>query len=239
MIINKNIPQHPTQYIDPPLEKWDVIEPEKEIFEVNPLVEIFKITADILKSIKKNPNAIDSEPLFRSVRLNTGQLSRIYRQKQNTEGALDFPAAFVHFVNMRWLVQTTRIGEGRAEMRVCFVLNRLNPDDEEFQTEGFDVFQLVHRAIEGNMSRYNNVVDRIQLNYFDQVENFDSGLQQFWITYDVQFKDYSTYRYKDYIERTLVIPPFTNHSDQAGNNPQSKYPDETSPSYEDASKFAQ
>ena len=40
-----------------------------------------------------------------------------------------FPAIFIRFVNVRYLVQQQRIGEGRATMRIRFILNTLNHTD--------------------------------------------------------------------------------------------------------------
>ena len=38
---------------------------------------------------------------------------------------------FIHWINVRYLVQQQRIGEGRATMRVRFILNTLNNADED------------------------------------------------------------------------------------------------------------
>lgn len=205
----------------------------EELYEANPLSEIYRAIEAILKPLRVDPNNPDSPPLFRTIKLNTGQLTRIKNDKHNLEYALAFPAVFVHLINVRWLVQTSRIGEGRADLRICFVLNRLNTMDDEYQTEGYDVFQRVHNAIMANSSLFTPLTERCQLTYFDQVENFDDGLQQYWITYEVWFRNYSAYRYKDYVERTLVIPPFTNHSDQSPENNLDGHEDHEDPKYED------
>lgn len=214
MIVEKN-PKNQIQAtpIDDPF-----IEPEVNETEGNPLGDIFKAVRQIIKDIKKDPNDPNSPPLFKTVKINYGQLSRIKHDKHNYETAISFPAAFINFINVRWLVQTARIGEGRAELRICFVLNRLNPEDDEFQTEGFEVFQRINHAMNQSRSSLPSFTDRMQLTFFDQVENYDDSLQQYWITYEVWFKDYTDYEYKNYVERRLVIPPFTNHSDQDNND---------------------
>jgi hypothetical protein len=183
-------------------------------YDGNPMVDIYRAIETILKGIHVNPDDDTSPLLFKTVKLNTGQLTRIKNDNYNYEGALAFPAAFVHLINVRWLVSTSRIGEGRADLRICYVLNRLNNGDDDFQTEGFEVFQAINTALNNNKSKFSALTERLQLTYWDQVENFEDGLQQFWITYEVYFRDYSSYRYKNYVNRHIVIPPFTNHSDQ-------------------------
>lgn len=240
MIVDKN------KHVEPEIP--DIIEEpspstgittEQELYEANPLSEIYRAVETILKPLRVDPNNPDSPPLFRTIKLNTGQLSRIKHDKHNLEYALAFPAVFVHLINVRWLVQTSRIGEGRADLRICFVLNRLNNGDDEFQTEGYDVFQRVHNAIEANKSLFAPLTERCQLTYFDQVENFDDGLQQYWITYEVWFRNYSSYRYRNYVERTLVIPPFTNHTDQLPENNLDNHENHDDPAFEDVVGFTE
>lgn len=43
-------------------------------------------------------------------------------------------------MNVRYLVAQQRIGEGRATMRIRFVLNDLNNSDDIVETHGFRVF---------------------------------------------------------------------------------------------------
>lgn len=190
------------------------VEEEGEPWEGNPMTDIFNATKAILKDIPLDANDPDSPPLFRTIKLNDGQLTRIKHDKHNLEYGLAFPAAFVHLINVRWLVQTSRIGEGRGDLRICYVLNRLNNGDDEYQTEGFEVFKKINQAINDRKGDFPAFTERLQLTYWDKVENFDDGLQQYWITYEVWFKDYTTYEYRNYVDRYIVVPPFTNHSDQ-------------------------
>lgn len=213
-------------------------EVEGQPWEGNPMSDIFKAMRSILKDIPLDPNKPDGPPLFRTIKLNYGQLSRIKHDKHNYEYALAFPAAFIHLINVRWLVQTSRIGEGRGELRICYVLNRLNNGDDEHQTEGFEVFQRINQAINNRKAEFPAFTERLQLTYWDQVENFDDGLQQYWITYEVWFKDYTSYMYKDYVDRYIVIPPFTNHSDQLPENNQDKHDDHDEPLFEDVAGFS-
>lgn len=241
MIVDKNkpkdqeVPEIPEDNTTAPAG----FQTEEELYEANPLSEIYKAVAGILKGLRVDPNNPDSPPLFRTVKLNQGQLTRIKNNKHNLEYALAFPAAFVHLINVRWLVATSRIGEGRADLRICFVLNRLNVGDDEFQTEGYEVFQRIHNAMEANKSKLTPLSERCQLTYFDQVENFDDGLQQYWITYEVWFRNYGAYRYRNYVERTVVIPPFTNHSDQEPENNMDNHPDHEDPKFEDVAGFTE
>lgn len=237
MIVDKNKPQNKEDE-KPKVEVVEsTITQEQELYEANPLSEIYRAVESIVKELRVDPNNPDSPPLFRTVKLNSGQLTRIKHDKYNLESALAFPAVFIHLINVRWLVQTSRIGEGRADLRICFVLNRLNNGDDEYQTEGYDVFQRVHNAIEANKSKFAPLTERCQLTYFDQVENFDDGLQQYWITYEVWFRNYTSYRYKDYVERSIVVPPFTNHSDQLPENNQDNHTDHEDPKFEDVVGF--
>lgn len=225
-------------------EKPEVVKPttpeiteEQELYEANPLSEIYRAVESIIRELRVDPNNPDSPPLFRTIKLNSGQLSRIKNDKYNLEYGLAFPAVFIHLINMRWLVQTSRIGEGRADLRICFVLNRLNNGDDEYQTEGYDVFQRIHNAIEANKAKFAPLTERCQLTYFDQVENFDDGLQQYWITYEVWFRSYTAYRYRNYVDRYIVIPPFTNHSDQLPGNNQDGHKDHDETPFEDYASF--
>nr|DAE28236.1 MAG TPA: hypothetical protein [virus sp. ctuZj11] len=214
MIVDKHkkpvIPDdHPATSPDTPLS------PEEELFEGNPMADIYRALESIIKGIKSDPSDPESEPYFRTVKWNTGQVNRIKSNRGNDEyGSIAFPAVFIHFINTRGLVQTSRIGEFRGEVRIQYVLNRLNMEDDEYQTEGVEVFQMINNAINTQKNKFSALTERFQFTYWDQPESFSEGLQQYWITYDAWFRDYSAYAYKDYVEVYVVAPPFTNHSDQ-------------------------
>lgn len=197
---------------DPPIE-----EPVEEMpFEIikTPLTRIFDAVCGILKRVQVNPIDPESPYLFKTVKYDAGQMSRITHHKINTEGAVGLPAAFVHFIDINWLVSSARLGEGTAKMRIKFVLNRLNNLDDDYQMEGFRVFHNIKSMIADNMGEISKYALECRLTYFDPVENMDDGVQEYWITYEVRFRDYSDYYYKNYVDRYVVIPPFTNHSDQ-------------------------
>lgn len=183
-------------------------------FEQTPLIGVFNAVREILRDIKVDPENPDCLPFFKTVRYNIGQMGRITSHKMNTEGAIGFPAAFIHFIDIQFLVGATRLGEGTAKMRIKYVLNRLNNQDEEYQTEGLAVYRMIRSAINDRIGEISRYASDVRLTYLDPVENMDDGVQEFWMTYEIRFKDYSDYYYKDYIERYLVVPPFTNHSDQ-------------------------
>lgn len=183
-------------------------------FEQTPLIGIFNAVRNILKDIKTDPGNEACLPYFRTVRYNIGQMGRITSHKINTEGAIGFPAAFIHFIDIQFLVGSARIGEGTGKMRIKFVLNRLNNQDEGFQTEGLAVYRMIKSAINERIGEISKYATDCRLTYFDPVENADDGVQEYWMTYEIRFMDYTDYYYKDYIDRYFVIPPFTNHSDQ-------------------------
>ena len=179
----------------------------------NALEDVFLAVSKIIKEIKLDPDDPNSPPLFKTVKWNTGQLNRVRNSKQNSEYALAFPACFLHFINVYWNLGFNRVNQAYADLRICYVLNRLNNNDDEFQTEGARVFKQILEAINDNMSSLTPLVTRFQLSYWDQVESFEKGLQQYWITYQVRFNDYTSYRYKTYKPVYLAAPPFTNFSD--------------------------
>lgn len=183
-------------------------------FEQTPLIGIFNAVSGILKGIKLQPENPDCLPYFKTVKYNIGQMGRVTHHKMNTEGAIGFPAAFIHFIDVQLLIGTARIGEGTGKMRIKYVLNRLNNQDDAFQTEGIAVFRMIKSAINEHIGEISKYATDCRLTYWDPMENMDDGVQEFWMTYEIRFKDYTDYIYKDYVDRYLVVPPFTNHSDQ-------------------------
>lgn len=209
---------------------------EQEEYTVNALCEVIKAVKEVLSKIPENEDNPDI-PVFKTIALNTGQLGKIKNSKQNKEYEILFPAVFLHFVNVRYLVQQSRIGEGRATLRIQYVLNRLNSGDPEYELEGFEMFNKINIALQDAKDHYPALNERFQLTYFDQPESFDDGLQPYWIDYEVWFKEYSAYKYRKYVDRYFVVPPFTNHSDQEKENNPEEHPDHTQVKYDDASKI--
>lgn len=222
---------------EPVIEKTEAV--EETPYTVNALCEVFNAVKDILSKLRVNENDPNSPLLFNTIALNTGQLSRLKNDKWNKEYALSFPAVFLHFVNVRYLTQQSRVGEGRATLRVQYVLNRLNCGDAEFELEGYELFQRINVALQDAKNTYPALTERFNLTYFDQPESFDDGLQPYWIDYEVWFTEYSAYKYRNYVDRYLVIPPFTNHSDQIPENNTDNHEDHGKPKYDEVSGFVE
>lgn len=177
----------------------------------NPFAEMYYAVKRALLTIRENPEDPTSSPFFKTIAIDNGQYLRIIRDT-NLEMEVAFPAIFVHFVNVRYLVQQQRIGEGRATMRVRFILNNLNNSDPDKECEPFEVFQRINVAIQDAKNREPALNERCNLTYFDMPQTTNM-LQAYWIDYEVWFREISAWKYRDWVERYLVIPPFTNHSD--------------------------
>lgn len=241
MIVDKNkkpVPATPPAPIpmDMDIQRKPVTTLE-EAYQTNALCEVYYAVRDIISKIRVDESNPDSEPYFKTIKMNNGQLSRIKNNKWNKEYALAFPAVFINFINVRYLVEQSRIGDGRAECRIEFVLNALNNGDDEVELEGYRMFQRINGAIMSSKHLYSALVERFRLTYFDQPVSMDDGVQPFWITYEVWFKDYSAYRYKDYVDCHIVVPPFTNHSDQIPEANEYGHSDHKAPTYDEASGF--
>ena len=220
--------------IDPP--ETNKSEPEEYTTD-NGMIEAYKAVRKILEGIKENPDDPDSPRLFKTVKMDTGQLSRIKNNSVNREYGIAFPAVFIHFVDVYYNQGTASISEGRGTMRIHYILNRLNNGDDDFETEGMDVFRRIIKAIEENKSSFPALVSRFQLQYWDQPLTFDDGLQPYWIDYQIWFSDFTAYRYKNYVDAYVVSPPFTNHSDQNETANPDHLPDKTEPTFEECAGF--
>lgn len=177
----------------------------------NPFVNMYQAVKRAILTIREQADDPLSEPLFRTIALDNGQFSRIIRDR-NMEYEVAFPAVFIHFVNVRYLVQQQRIGEGRATMRVRFILNTLNNSDPERECDPFLVFQRLNIAIQDAKEREPALNERCNLTFFD-MPTTTNMLQAYWVDYEVWFRESSAWRYRDWVERYLVMPPFTQHTD--------------------------
>lgn len=209
----------------------------EEAVSVNALAEAYNAVKTILSEIRVNDDDPNSPLLFKTIKLDNGQLARIKKNKLNEEYAFAFPAVLIHFINVYYNVGQSRIGEGKGTMRIHYILNRLNNSDDVVELDGLSVFNKIVSALESRKNEFPALVTRFQLQYWDQPLSFDDGLQPYWIDYQIWFNEYSGYRYKNYIDRYLVVPPFTNHSDQEpASNPDS-HEDHTEPTYDESSGF--
>lgn len=207
---------------------------EPEVVQENPIVEIYNATKRALLSIKENEDDPMSEPFFRTIAIDTGQFQRLVLS-DNYEYEVAFPAIFIHFINVRYLVQQQRIGQGRATMRVRFILNTLNNQDPERELDPFVVFQRVNVAIQDAKNTEPALNERCSLLYFD-MPTTSNMLQAFWIDYEVWFRESSAWKYRDWVKRYLVMPPFTDHAD-APEHDKERHIKHTDPTYDKASDF--
>ncbi len=210
---------------------------EEEMVKTNAIAEAYKAVRKILESIPSDPDDPNSPPLFKTIKMDNGQLSRVKLDKWNQEYGIAFPAVFIHFIDVYYNQGAARISEGKGVMRIHYVLNRLNNSDdgEDGELEGLMVYQRIVAAIESNKTQFPALVSRFQLQYWDQPLSFDDGLQPYWIDYQIWFSDYTAYRYKDYVDAYIVQPPFTNHSDQNEIANPDNLPDDKSVTYEESS----
>lgn len=239
MIVDK----HPTSPVIQPEEELEQEQPSggttqvEEAYETNAMVEAYRAVRRILETIKEDPDDPDSPQLFKTIKLDNGQLSRVKNNKHNLEYGFAFPAVFIHFIDVYYNVGTSRIAESRGTMRIHYILNRLNNSDDEFETEGLEVYQRIVNAIEAQKTTFPSLVSRFQLQYWDQPLSFDDGLQPYWIDYQIWFNDYTNYQYKNYVDVYASHPPFTQHSDQNEIANPDNLPDNKDRKFEDVVGF--
>lgn len=227
MIKDKNPIEKPPVPPEPP-----VTEPEE--YAENPIVNVYQAVRRVIQGLREDPDNPDSPPLFRTIAIDNGQFARIIRD-ENQEYEVAFPAVFVHFVNIRYLVQQQRIGEGRATMRVRFILNTLNNSDQVHECDPFIVFQRLNVAIQDAKEYEPALNERCNLTYFDMPLTTNM-LQAYWIDYEIWFRESTAFRYRNWVKRYLVMPPFTDHADAPEHDTEGhkKHPQ---PDYEEASTF--
>ena len=182
--------------------------------ESNGPMDVLKAFKTILREVKWEYGVPDSPAIFKTVQIDDGQYERIISPNGNKEETLGFPAAFVHFINWRYLVQQSRINEGRAELRIRFILNSLNVHEDDHDMDVYYVAERIHQTIQENISKYECLQERCQLEYIDPMESFDHGLQPCWMTYEIWFKQKNIWITRNKMYKKFVCPPFTNHADQ-------------------------
>ena len=203
----------------------EVLVPEKIQIPKNGLIAVYHAIKEILEQVRWDYYDQNSEKIFRTVMMNRGQFERIVRKGGNSEYAIGFPACFVEFTNWRYLVQQQRINEGRADMQIKFIMNRLNNQDADVfnpdgtvneyrETEVEFVAQIINQFIQELKYKYPALNERVNLKYIDPLESFQDGLQPCWITYEVWFREESIYATRWLRQTYIVFPPYTNHGDQ-------------------------
>lgn len=177
-------------------------------------IDVLNALKSILREVTWEYGVEGSPLIFKTVQIDDGQYERIISPKGNKEETIGFPAAFVHFINWHYLVQQARINEGRATLRIRFILNSLNVHEDGHDVDVYYVAERIHQTIQENISKYECLQERCQLQYVDPMESFDNGLQPCWMTYEIWFKQANVWINRNKIYKRLVCPPFTNHADQ-------------------------
>lgn len=177
-------------------------------------IDVLNAMKEILRSVTWEYGVENSPKIFKTVQVDDGQYERIISPQGNKEETLGFPAAFVHFINWRYLKQTARINEGRAELRIRFILNSLNVHEDGHDVDIYYVADRIQQTIQESIPKYECLQERCQLDYVDPAESFDHGLQPCWMTYEVWFKQKNITYARNVIYKKIVCPPFTNHADQ-------------------------
>lgn len=183
-------------------------------------IDVIKAIKEILSSVTWEYGVSSSPKIFKTVQYDDGQYERIIRKTGNTEEGIAFPAAFVHFINVNWLVSAQRFKEGRAELRIRFILNRLDTHNPDHDTDVYYVAERIHQAITELKGNYPCLSKRCNLTYVDPMESFDNSLQPCWMTYEIWFDTTSIWVTRNKVLRRVVTPPFTNHSDQDQSDPE-------------------
>ena len=71
--------------------------------------------------------------------------------------------------------------------------------------------------------------ERCNLVYYD-MPTTTNMLQAYWIDYEVWFREDSAWKYRKWLKKYLVMPPFTNHDDAPEHN-ENQHDNHTSPTY--------
>lgn len=219
-------------------------QPEKQkVVQIahNGPMDVLRAMKEILRSVTWEYGVPGSPKIFKTVQIDDGQYERIISPSGNKEETLGFPAAFIHFIEWRYLVQQSRINEGRAELRIRFILNSLNVHEDEHDMDVYYVAERIHQTIQESIEKYECLQERCQLEYVDPMESFDHGLQPCWMTYEIWFKQPNIWAQRRKIYKKVVCPPFTNHADQEKDmedvNPDNHSNLDHPKTYNEASKF--
>lgn len=177
-------------------------------------MDVLTAIKTILREVTWEYNVTDSPKIFKTVQIDDGQYERIISPNGNMEETMGFPAAFIHFIEWKYLVQQSRINEGRAMLRIRFILNSLNVHEDGHDMDVYYVAERIHQTIQENISKYECLQERCRLEYVDPMESFDKSLQPCWMTYEIWFKQTNIWITRNKIYKKFVCPPFTNHADQ-------------------------
>lgn len=220
---------------------------EEEVYEVKEQIaaggpiDVLKAIVEILESVTWEYGVPGSPKIFKTVQIDDGQYERVISPSGNKEETLGFPAAFVHFINWHYLTQQARIYEGRAELRIRFILNNINTHFDGHQYDVYYVAERIHQTIQEKYLSYECLRERCQLAYVDPMESFDKSLQPCWLTYEIWFRQTNIWFSRNRMMKNFVCPPFTNHADQdtsiEGVNPDNHNNLDHPRKYDEASKY--
>lgn len=209
--------------------------------EANGPVDVLKSIIDILKQVTWEYGVPNSPKIFKTVQYDDGQYERIIRKSGNTEEAISFPAAFVHFIDVNWITSAQRFNDGRAILRIRFMLNRLDTHNSEHSMDVYYVAERIHQTIIELRGNYECLTKKCNLTYVDPLESFNNGLQPCWLTYEIWFTTINIWVTRNKVLRKIVMPPFTNHSDQDQSDPDTNIHNHTNIShpttYDESTKF--
>lgn len=181
----------------------------------NSIIDVYKAIKEIVKGVRWKYNDPNSELIFKTVQFNGSQYEYIIEGDTNSMTEIVFPAAFIHFINVRWSSTQSSLNNGTAELRIRVVMNTLNNYDDDKDTEIFYVCQRVIQTITEEKYNYPALLKQIRLTYLDTADRFHDGLQACWLTFYVKFTEINIWLQRKTVRRFIVAPPFTNHSDQA------------------------
>lgn len=192
-------------------EQNDIQDPIEPTDNTNTLGDVFQAIKRAILTVKEEEGNDDGLPLFKTVAIDTGQFERIM-SKTNTEYETVFPACFVRFTNVHFLVAQQRIGEGRGIIRIRFILNKLDNQHVNWETYPFYIAERLNKAIQDSKETEEALQERCNLMYFDMPQSTNM-LQAYWLDYEIYFRITSSYKYAEWIKKKVITPPFTNHSD--------------------------
>lgn len=227
-------------FAQPEINESPTYEVQEQVAANGP-IDVLKAMIEILQSVTWEYGNPKSPKIFRTVQVDDGQYERIISPSGNKEETLGFPAAFVHFINWHYLVQASRINEGRAELRIRFILNNIDTHSGGHQYDIYYVAERIIQTIQEKYHSYECLQERCQLEYVDPAESFDKSLQPCWLTYEIWFRQTNIWFSRNRTLKNFVCPPFTNHADQdtsiEGVNPEEHNNLEHPTTYDEATKY--
>ena len=228
-MIKKDLPKKEDEeldYMDGYLPNFEIVDFKNEENPLNTMGDTFQAFKRALLKLREP----DNSPFFKTIAIDTGQFDRLI-SKQNTEFETAFPAVFIRFVDVHFLVAQQNISEGRCTARLRFILNRLDNQRKDWETFCFYVAEKINKVVQKAKETEPAFQQRCNLQYFDMPQT-SNMLQAFWIDYEIYFTLLSSSRYIDWIKRKVITPPFTNNSDTDNGKPDVKIP-----TYDMASKI--